>query len=44
MFARGDGVTQTLGQAIKWWYLSANQGFERAQAALNELRRIVFRQ
>ena len=41
VYIRGEVVTRNIKKAVRWWYLSANQGFERAKKALHKLRLIV---
>ncbi len=41
VYIRGEVVTRNIKEAVRWWYLSANQGFERAKKALHKLRLIV---
>ncbi len=41
MYVGGQGVSQDLNEAVKWWYLAASQGFERAQDDLQMLQTLT---
>jgi len=35
-YIKGDGVARHYGEAVKWYRLAAQQGFEKAKTALND--------